>query len=111
MSSKGCTTVSDPFDVTVLGIAEDPRPSESSALQAWPEPAGDILRIRIREVDAQPVTLMLYDIRGRAEIIHTGMLTGDAAEFTVSLRGREAGVYYLVAVLREAVLVKRVTRL
>ncbi len=111
MSSKGCTTVSDPFDVTVLGLTDDPPIAGSSALEAWPEPVGDLLRIRISDVDVQPVTLLLYDIRGRSEVLHSGMLSVDGAEFSYSLRGREAGVYYLVAVLRESVLVKRVTKM
>jgi hypothetical protein len=111
MSSKGCTVVSDPFVVTVLGFSDDPPIVENSALEAWPEPVGDLLRIRISDVDAQPVTLLLYDIRGRAEVLHSGLLSGNGAEFSYSLNGREAGAYYLVAVLRESVLVRRVTKM
>jgi hypothetical protein len=85
-------------------VAADP------VLSVWPEPATDLLRIAITGADNQSVTLTLYDVLGRAEVIHSGVLPDGGAVFTHSLRSRSAGVYYLVALLGEVVLVKRVTR-
>ena len=74
-------------------------------------PEGDLLRIAIAGAGRQSVTVALFDMLGRSEVIHTGVLPDGAAEFTHSLHSRGAGVYYLVALLGEAVLVKRVTKL
>jgi hypothetical protein len=110
-NAEGCSAMSDPFNVNVLDMDNAPPVAESASLHTWPEPANDVLHIELRNPDVEAVMLVLYDIRGRAEIIHTGMLTGDTVEFTYSLRGREPGVYYLVAVLRESVLLRRVTKM
>ena len=110
-NAEGCSAMSDPFNVTLLGIGDEMPIAERAALEAWPEPATDVLRIALRHCEARAATLVLYDIRGRAEVIYSGGLSGDATEFSYSLRSRDAGVYYLVAVFGESVLVKRVTKM
>ncbi len=110
-NAEGCSAMSDPFNVNVLDVdAALPIP-ESASLHVWPEPATDVLRIELTGTRNQTVTLALYDVLGRAEVIHTGVLPDGAADFTHSLHNRGAGVYYLIAMFGETVLVKRVTRL
>jgi hypothetical protein len=110
-SSRGCSVVSDFYDVTVLNVPDSPPLARDAALHAWPEPASDVLRIRIDDIGTEPFTLYLFDVLGRADIIHEARGTTSTGEFLYSLSGREAGVYYLVAVLRESVLVRRVTKI
>ncbi len=110
-SMNGCSAMSDPFDVTVLDAEEVPPVADPAVLVAYPEPAENMLHIELGGTGAQTVTLALYDVLGRAKVIHSGVLEDGAAVFTHSLHGREAGVYYLVALLGKSVLVKRVTKL
>ncbi|MCZ7558085.1 MAG: VWA domain-containing protein [Bacteroidia bacterium] len=110
-SSRGCSVVSDIYDVTVLGVAGNPPLAGAPTLHAWPEPASDVLRIRINDIGTQPFTLYLFDVLGRSEVIHEARSTDERGEFQYSLSGRKAGVYYFVAVLPETVLVKRITKL
>jgi hypothetical protein len=110
-TTRGCSVVSDIFDVTVLDVADHPPLAVDASLHAWPEPARDVLHIRLSTIGTQPVTLVLYDIRGRADVIHSAVLSADDPDITYSLSGRDAGVYYLVAILNDRVLVRRVTKL
>ena len=110
-NAEGCPAMSDPFGVTVLETGHEPAIAEGRLLNVWPEPATDVLRIGLTGAENQTVTLALYDVLGRAEIIHTGILPDGGAVFTHSLRDRKPGVYYLVALLGDAVLVRRVTKL
>ena len=110
-NAEGCTVCSDDFIVTVLGIDDEQPIAGSPALLVYPEPASDALHISLGRSEAQAVTLMLCDILGRTEVIFKGMLAGDSPDFMYSLRDRKPGVYYLVAILSDAVLVKRVTKL
>jgi hypothetical protein len=108
-NAEGCSAMSDPFNVGVLGL-DDAVPQPAAAMMTvYPEPASDLLRIDIIGAGAQPVTLTLYDILGRTELLHSGVLPDGRAEFTHSLSKRMPGVYYLVAVLDKSVLVRRVT--
>ncbi len=108
--ANGCSAMSDPFNATVLCTGDVPPVASSSLLSVWPEPATDLLHISIAGAGNQSVTVALYDMLGRSEVLHSGVLPDGGAEFTHSLRNRGAGVYYLVALLGESVLVKRVTR-
>ncbi|MCZ7558084.1 MAG: VWA domain-containing protein [Bacteroidia bacterium] len=110
-NAEGCSALSDPFNVTVLDVDATPPVAERASLHVWPEPATDLLRIALTGTRNLTVTLALYDVLGRADVIHTGVLPDGAADFTHSLHARGAGVYYLVAMFGETVLVKRVTRL
>jgi hypothetical protein len=106
---NGCSAISDPFVITVQSAGTVPPIAEHPLLSVWPEPASDIIQIAITGADNQSVTVALYDILGRSEVIHSGVLPDGGSTFTCSVRGRIPGVYYLVALLRETVLVKRVT--
>jgi len=108
--ANGCSATSDPFEVTVLGTNDVPPVAADPELSVWPEPATDLLRIAIAGAGNQSVTVALYDMLGRSEVLHSGVLPDGGVEFTHSLHNRGAGVYYLVAMFGEAVLVKRVTR-
>jgi Mg-chelatase subunit ChlD len=108
---NGCSALSDPFDVTVLETDEVPQVAARPVLSVWPEPATDILRIELADAGNQSVTVALYDMLGRPEMIHSGVLPDGDASFTHTLHGRLPGVYYLVALLGESVLVKRVSKL
>jgi hypothetical protein len=107
---NGCSATSDPFDVTVLHTEDVPPVAAIPVLNVWPEPATDLLRIALSGAGSHSVTVALYDILGRAEVLHSGVLPDGGAVFTHSLRDRKPGVYYLVALLGNVVLVKRVTR-
>jgi hypothetical protein len=106
---NGCSAMSDPFDVIVQSTERIPPASAHPLLSVWPEPASDIIQIAITGADNQPITVALYDMLGRSEVIHSGVLPDGGSTFTCSVKGRVPGVYYLVALLRETVLVKRVT--
>ena len=110
-NAEGCSAMSDPFNVAVLDVNDVPPVAEGAVLNVYPEPVADMLRIGLTGAENQTVTLALYDVLGRAEIIHTGILPDGGAVFTHSLRDRKPGVYYLVALLGDAVLVRRVTKL
>jgi hypothetical protein len=108
---NGCSEISDPFDVTVLDVEGVAPTAVQATLTAYPEPATHSLHIKLTDAGEQTVILALYDVLGRAEVIHSGPLTAGNAEFTHPLHDVKPGVYYLVALLGETVLVRRVTRI
>jgi hypothetical protein len=110
-NEHGCSTMSDPFEVTVLSLDAIPLTAERTKLTVYPEPTSDLLRISLRDVTAPYAQLLLTDMGGRSEALHSGALTTPDANFVYSLYNRPSGVYYVILIVGKEVIVRRVTRL
>jgi hypothetical protein len=110
-NQEGCTAMSDPFEVTVLGVEAISTPSAAAELHVYPEPANNILHIALRSKEAGPLKVIISDLTGRYDVIHEGMMSPHAMDFTVPLQNRARGVYYVIVLLRDIVLTQRVTKM
>lgn len=64
--ANGCTAESEPFDVRVLGVAD--LPAAIRSLSVFPNPAGDMLQLRLSLRDAGAVRVSMTDMLGRVVI-------------------------------------------
>jgi len=78
-NEHGCSAMSYPFDGTVLSL-DDASPARTGAtLTVYPEPATDLLRISLRNVTGLYTQLLLSDMSGRNELLHSGTVTAPDA--------------------------------
>ena len=97
--NRGCKLpVIDPGRVTVL-----PRVTSTTAarpggisLQVYPEPATDWLTVQLSNAQGQGVVVQLFDALGRSEVLFDGVASSSQLSWTVDLKGRGRGVYFLL---------------
>lgn len=93
-SAEDCESISLPFDVNVLS-ADVAVADDAFVLQAWPEPAVDVVSIELRVPAGRPVTLLLVDLLGRGELLFDGVPADGRLRLPLDLHGRAAGSWLL----------------
>ncbi len=89
-SAEGCESISQPSDVRVLS-SHSALTDDAYVLQAWPEPASDVVSIELRVPAGRPVTLLLVDLLGRGELLFEGVPADGQLRLPLDLHGRAAG--------------------
>jgi hypothetical protein len=94
-NEHGCTSISDEFPVTVLGVDNIEAP-DSPHISVYPDPAGDAVTVAVDMPRGMTGNLWMIDMLGRVERILT--LSGDHAEYKtqLDLTGRARGLYHIV---------------
>jgi hypothetical protein len=107
---NGCFAESDPFPVTVLDAAPAALPP-TFALQAWPDPAEDVLNIRVDDAGGQTVRIVMTDALGRTETVYDGRAAQGAFTLSIPLNNFSRGPVFIQVWIGGQVQVKKVLRL
>jgi Mg-chelatase subunit ChlD len=107
---NGCWAVSAPFPVTVLDAAPVGSPP-SFALHSWPDPAEDVLNIRVDDVSGQTIRVVLTDALGRGETVFDGRVGEGSFNVRLSLTDTPRGPVFIQVWVGGQVHVKKVLRL
>lgn len=94
---NGCSAVSDPYIVNVLGLRD--AEAAAFALDVWPNPGRGLFTVAVHA--GSPVDLVVTDLLGRVILRYDDMTVGGG--FQLDLRSQPAGVYVLTAISREYV--------
>jgi hypothetical protein len=108
-SPAGCAIDSDPFVVSVLSAGELAA-VEQFRIDAFPDPAGDVLHIGLPGTDGRYLRIVLTDVLGRSETVYSGYSEGVGVSLTVSLSGKARGPLFIQAWTDQAVAVRKVMR-
>jgi hypothetical protein len=108
-SPAGCAIDSDPFVVTVLS-AEDLPAAREFRIDAFPDPAGDVLHIALSNTDGQYLRVVLTDVLGRSATVYSGYNDGAGVSLAVSLKGKASGPLFIQAWSERAVAVRKVMK-
>jgi hypothetical protein len=93
--ANGCTGLSDPFDVSVLGLDTAPAPG-SCAISVHPSPATDAVTLQISGSIDEAADVYLVDVLGRAVRI-TSLQRGHVSfRQVIPLRDAAPGSYHIV---------------
>ena len=95
--ANGCSAVSDPYIVNVLGLRD--AEAAAFALDVWPNPGKGLFTVAVHA--GSPVGLVVTDLLGRVILRYDDMTVGGG--FQLDLRSQPAGVYVLTAISREYV--------
>jgi len=92
--------------------AEDVRVSRifSPELEVYPEPATDILHIKLNSLPVGELKVMLCDVTGRCDVLYEGVVLSSIFNHSLAFE-RPSGVYYVVAYTQAGTLSQRVTKL
>ena len=109
-SAEDCEAISLPFDVNVLStdVADV---EDAFVLQAWPEPAADVVSIELQVPAGRPVTLLLVDLLGRSEILFDGVPAEGRLSVPLDLHGRAVGAWLLQMRCGEVLRLRRITKM
>lgn len=86
--ADGCSSFSDPYNVTGVGMAD----AAAHAMHLWPSPASHELFLQPGTGVAGAVTVRIFDLGGRQVFRHDGPLP---EPFRISLEGMASGSYML----------------
>lgn len=86
--NNGCTSVSDPYEVTLVGISEQ----EENGISIWPNPVSDVLNIQVAS-DAKNYWIELFSTDGKL-IGRSGQSDGTSLH-RIDLSALANGVYVI----------------
>lgn len=94
-------------DESVVGV--DNVVKTQTVMNVYPNPASDIINIRVGSTESANITISLYDITGSfVQEIYSGMISSGKQNFTMSREGLSNGVYIIRTKTGNGIITKRV---
>ena len=101
-NNAGCSTISNPFAVIISAIENI---DLMNTITIYPIPAKDIVNIEVKQNNAQPVLLTIYDAQGKQVWQQWQAVSGKVSVATTHLA---SGLYFLKAISGDKVAIHKI---